>query len=43
MNACDPTMTIKEDVKEEVKNVLKEGDSMCDDDFDFGDSMNFGM
>ena len=37
-----PTLTVKEDVKEEVKDIAKEEVDMFADDFDFGDSMNFG-
>ena len=42
MNAFDPKMKLKEDVKKEAKDVSKEQVNMSIDDFNFGDSMNFG-
>ena len=42
MNTFDPTMKLKEDVKKEAKDVSKEQVNMSIDDFNFGDSMNFG-
>ena len=42
MDAFDPTMTVKEEVKEELKDILKEEVDMFADDFDLGDSMDFG-
>ena len=34
--------SLKQDVLEEVKDIVKEEVTMFDDDFDFGDSMNSG-
>ena len=42
MNAFDPTLTVKEDVKEEVKYIVKEEVDMFTDDLDLDDSVDFG-
>ena len=42
MDAFDPTMTVKEEVNEEVKVIVKEEVDMFADDFDLDDSMDFG-
>ena len=41
MDAFDPTMTVKEEVKEEEKDIVKEEVDMFADDFDLDDSMDF--
>ena len=42
MDAFEPTVTVKEEVKEEVKDIVKEEVDMFADNFDLGDSMDFG-
>lgn len=42
MDAFDPTMTVKEEVREEVKDIVKEEVDMFADDLDLDDSMDFG-
>ena len=40
--AFDPKMIVKKEIKEEVKDIVKEEVDMFADDFDLGDSMDFG-
>ena len=42
MDAFDTTMTVKEEVKEEEKDIVKEEVDMFADDFDLDDFMDFG-
>ena len=41
MDSFYPTMTVKEEVKEEEKDIVKEEVDMFADDFDLDDSMDF--
>ena len=42
MDTVDPTMTVKEELKEGVKYIVKDEVDMFADDFDLDDSMDFG-